>query len=126
MIVVLDDDVNMRDCMVDLFRLKGWECLGVGSFKDVREHAERVLGSRLAILDVNLGPGEPSGVDVYKWLRSLRFSGQIVFLTGHAGMHPLVQEARALAGVRVLLKPIAVHLLIEIARSAARTGEIRA
>jgi hypothetical protein len=47
------------------------------------ELAPKVLNCTLAILDVNLGAGNPSGVDAYRWLKQERFVGRVVFLTGH-------------------------------------------
>lgn len=112
---MLDDDVDMRESMVDLFSLEGWPCLGVESFEDVVGHTDEVLGARLAILDVNLGAGRRSGVDVYRWLRGQRFPGRVVFLTGHAEQHPLVLEARSVSDTQVLTKPVSAERLLELA-----------
>jgi DNA-binding response OmpR family regulator len=57
------------------------------------------------LLDVNLGAGQPSGIDAYRWLREHSFPGRIVFLTGHATTSPEVIAARS-HGQTVLEKPI--------------------
>ena len=43
-----------------------------------------------------------SGLDAYRWLRQFGFRGEVVFLTGHAAHHPLVEQARALGKAKVL------------------------
>ena len=53
----------------------------------------------------------PSGLDAYLWLRKHGFHGRIVFLTGHAGSHPLVVEASRLGDADVVAKPISAEVL---------------
>jgi ActR/RegA family two-component response regulator len=108
-VLVLDDDDDLRDALGDLVHLlSGRSSLGLGSYEALVAARARVLGCELAILDVNLGPGVPSGLDAYEWLRAQHFAGRIVFLTGHAKSHPLVRRACALAHARVLEKPIGI------------------
>jgi FixJ family two-component response regulator len=83
------------------------ECMCVTSMSEVLERAAQVLQTRLAILDVNLGPGEPSGVDIYHWLRGRNYDGKIVFLSGHARTDPQVEEAARISGVDFFQKPLA-------------------
>ncbi len=104
--LLLDDDADLRETMRDVIRLEGRECLGVGTFAELVELGDRIFDSSLAILDINLGPASPSGVDAYQWLRERGFEGRIVFLTGHARTHPRVDEAHRLGDARVLQKPI--------------------
>jgi DNA-binding NtrC family response regulator len=83
------------------------ECFCVTSMSAVQERAAQVLRTGLAILDVNLGPGEPSGVDIYRWLRGKDYHGKIVFLSGHARTDPQVEEAARISGVDFFQKPLA-------------------
>ena len=83
------------------------ECVCVTSMSAVQERAELVLRTGLAILDVNLGPGEPSGVDIYRWLRGRNYHGKTVFLSGHARTDPQVEEAARMSGVDFFQKPLA-------------------
>ena len=76
------------------------------------------LGCGLALLDINLGAGVPSGLDAYRWLKDNGFPGRTVFLTGHARSHPLVREARELTHVQVLSKPIESAVLLALVRDA--------
>jgi CheY-like chemotaxis protein len=105
-VLFLDDDRDLRDVVCELVPLFGAECIAVGSHAELLAAADRALASDLAILDINLGPGAPSGLDSCRWLRDQDFRGRIVFLTGHASSHPLVEEARKLCTAQVLAKPI--------------------
>jgi DNA-binding response OmpR family regulator len=104
-VLLLDDDDDLREAIGDLLGLFGARCLALPSVAELNAAAASALRCRLAILDVNLGDGQPSGVDAYEWLRAHDFRGRIVFLTGHAATHPAVARAAGL-GVRVLAKPI--------------------
>ncbi len=102
---LLDDDADLREAIADIFELLGARCVALPSVAAMIEAADEVLACQLGILDVNLGDGQPSGVDAYEWLRQQHFGGRLVFLTGHARSHPAVARAATL-GVRVLAKPI--------------------
>jgi len=78
----------------------------VSSMSAVLERAAQVLRTDLAILDVNLGPGEPSGVEIYRWLKEQNYHGKIVFLSGHARTDPLIEEAAGISGVDFFQKPL--------------------
>jgi FixJ family two-component response regulator len=83
------------------------ECVCVTSMSAVLDRAVQVLRTGLAILDVNLGPGEPSGVEIYRWLKGQNYRGKIVFLSGHARTDPLVEDAARISGVDFFQKPLA-------------------
>jgi DNA-binding response OmpR family regulator len=112
-VLLLDDDADLRTMMCELFVAQGASCVGVGSLDALKRLDAGRLSSDLAILDVNLGGGQPSGVDAYRWLREQSFSGRIVFLTGHARSFPGVAEAHAL-GVKVLEKPAPISCLLDL------------
>ena len=104
-VLLLDDDDDLREAIADLLGLFGARCVAMPSLRALVDAQAAALGCTLAILDVNLGDGQPSGVEAYEWLRGQGFAGRIVFLTGHAASHPAVARAARL-GVRVLAKPI--------------------
>jgi ActR/RegA family two-component response regulator len=108
-ILLVDDDDDLRQTVGDLIEaLASVRVLRVPGYHQLVALRSEALGSRLAIVDINLGAGQPSGFDVYLWLRDQRYPGQVVFLTGHALGHPLVQRACALGDARVYSKPISV------------------
>jgi FixJ family two-component response regulator len=106
-VLILEDDDDLRSALADVVSaLLGWQHLSVASHAELVAQRGAALECRLAILDVNLGSGQPSGLDAFAWLRNQQFPGQIVFLTGHAHSHPLVLRALELGNARVLEKPI--------------------
>lgn len=105
-IVILDDSADLRAIMTLLIKSKLHEdCFSVAKMSEVIANKEVILASQLAILDINLGEEEPSGVDVYNWLKENAFKGKVFFLTGHARSHPLVAKACD-SGAQVWSKPI--------------------
>ena len=89
-------------------------CLGLRSVAEAKARRSEVMACGLAILDINLGHGVPSGVDAYHWLRDQGFAGRIVFLTGHAHDLPLVRRATQLGDAEVYLKPITADALKDL------------
>jgi ActR/RegA family two-component response regulator len=82
---------------------------------ELTAHGDAALSCSLAILDINLGAGQPSGLDALNWLNERRFSGRTVFLTGHARTFPLVEEARRQHGdIEVLSKPVSSAELLAL------------
>ena len=118
-VLLLDDDADLREALDHIFRTLGWRCLPLPSFAAMSDLRPAVLDCELAILDVNLGQGLPSGVDAHAWLRQHQFAGRIVFLTGHAPSHPLVARAAA-SGDQVLRKPMSSEELRALAKRPDR------
>jgi FixJ family two-component response regulator len=116
---VLDDDDDLRETLVGvLHEVFSVGCLDASSYAALVALGERAHAARLAILDINLGPGVPSGIDAYRWLAQQGFSGEVVFLTGHARSHPWIREACQIRGARVLEKPISLEQLRELVGAA--------
>ena len=105
-IVFLDDSEDLRELMQVLFTsMLGVECSCFGSLREFERHPDEVLHARVAILDINLGPEAPDGVDAFNWLMKHGFSGKILFFTGHAGTNPQVVKSQR-KGAEILEKPI--------------------
>ena len=106
-VALLEDDDDLRATMADLLGVcADAECVGAASLAELQERSAAVLRTHIALLDINLGPGEPSGIDAYRWLRENSYPGRVVFLTGHASGHPLVDEARRIGSAMLLTKPV--------------------
>lgn len=121
-VLLLEDNIDLRMMMCDLFDSCGARCVGVGSLQELKNlGANGGLSFDLAILDVNLGAGQPSGVDAYRWLRDQSFPGRILFMTGHGRSFPGVSDAHAV-GVEVLRKPVSVDDLLGLLGEATETG----
>lgn len=114
-VLVLEDDEDLRSILCELLSLVGVEgCVSAGSLAELKRKQVEALGCGLALLDINLGAGVPSGLEAYAWLKESGFSGRTVFLTGHARSHPLVRQALELSNVQVLSKPIESRVLLEL------------
>lgn len=114
-VLVLEDDEDLRSILLELLSLSGADaCVDAGSLAELKRRQAEALGCGLAILDINLGAGVPSGLDAYEWLKENGFSGRTVFLTGHARSHPLVRQALELSNVQVLSKPIEAKVLVAL------------
>ena len=113
-VLVLEDDADLRELLGELFVDAGAaSCVLASSLEELERKAPEALGCDVAVLDVNLGASQPSGVDAYGWLRGHGFSGEVVFLTGHARSHPLVADAGE-RHTRILQKPLAPRELQRI------------
>jgi DNA-binding NtrC family response regulator len=118
-VLLLDDDDDLlgalREGIVDE---GGWECVTAHNLAELTALDQSIVGCRVAILDINLGAGLPSGIDAYHWLRGQKFAGRVIFLTGHARSHPLVQEAGRVEGATVRQKPLGLDALLELLEAA--------
>jgi DNA-binding NtrC family response regulator len=108
-VLILDDDEDLRDVLgTTVEEVFGWSWIGVSSVPAMIDLGQRALGSDLAILDINLGLDQPSGLDAFAWLGEHHFKGRIIFLTGHAASHPLVDKAQHEQLASIYQKPLTV------------------
>jgi DNA-binding response OmpR family regulator len=108
-VLLVEDDLDQLEVLALAISLVcKHECVRARSLVELNGLSDQALGCQVALLDVNLGPHQPSGLDAYRWLREHDFRGRICFLTGHARSHPLVIQALALGAARVLEKPIGI------------------
>jgi len=106
-VLFVEDNDDLRQTFVELTTVVlERRCVGVGSYNELVALGDEVLACDAAILDINLGPDQPSGIDAYEWLRHQGYPGRIVFLTGHASTHPLVIEATRIGDAEIFPKPI--------------------
>lgn len=101
-ILVVDDDVMVRDLLVRFLSLRGYQ---VRSAKDVRE-ALRLIGESvpdLVILDLVMP--EMNGVELLRALAERDYAGRTIILSGHQN-DALLAEAWALGPQEVLDKPL--------------------
>lgn len=114
-VLIVEDDHDLAEVEHELLVAAGAMCVVVHSLAEAQLAEDDVLRCDTAIIDVNLGLGQPSGVDVHAWLRSRGFIGRVVFLTGHARTHPLVRQAATTPGTTILAKPVSAHQLTRFA-----------
>jgi FixJ family two-component response regulator len=117
--LIVDDDEDLRMALGDVVEsLEKRPWLGAASAAEVTRLGPQAVAAGLAIIDINLGAGQPSGLDVLSWLRQNGFQGKAAFLTGHAYTHPDVERARRLQGVPVLRKPVELSVLVDLIKGA--------
>jgi DNA-binding response OmpR family regulator len=121
---LLDDDIDLLEILAELLQEHGCRCLLARSLVELKALAPQVLDVDVAVLDINLGSGEPTGIDAYDWLVSQNFAGRLLFLTGHAHAHPLVARAERLRRAAVLDKPLDGRVLIDRIIGAGRGPEV--
>jgi len=106
-VLILDDDDDLRAALGEtLEAIFGRPWVGAGSVDELRALEANLSACDLAILDINLGRGKPTGLDALDWLKKVGFPGRITFLTGHARSHPLVDKACHDQTARVYEKPL--------------------
>ena len=106
-VLYVEDNDDLRELVVELVTVVlQRRCVGVGSYEELVDLGKEALGCSVAILDINLGPNQRSGIDAYAWLRDQGYTGPVVFLTGHASTHPLVVEAQRIGDAQIFSKPI--------------------
>jgi DNA-binding NtrC family response regulator len=118
-VLILDDDDDLRAALGEtLESIFGRPWVGAGSVDELRALEARLGACDLAILDINLGRGKPSGLDALDWLKKVGFLGRITFLTGHARSHPLVDKACLDRTARVYEKPLTLAALGRLVQGA--------
>jgi DNA-binding NtrC family response regulator len=114
-VLFLDDDDDLRGMVAALFYAYHLGCVSAGSVAELKRLGSRALHVDVAVLDINLGAGQPSGLDAFRWLRANGYAGRVAFLTGHARTHPLVEAAHLIGDACVLEKPITTESLLALA-----------
>ena len=113
--LIVDDDEDLRDAVSDLLLVAGVrDCLAVASLDELADRVAEALACRLALIDINLGVGQPNGVDAFRWLRDRGYNGSVIFMTGHAKSDPRVVDALALPNTRLLVKPFSLRAIVEL------------
>ena len=116
LVLVVDDDVSVRDALRGLIRSAGF---GVETFASAREFLARSLTDvpSCLVLDVRL-PGL-SGLDLQKRMAEVNLEMPIVFITGHGDVPTSVQAMKA-GALEFLTKPFADQDLLAAIQQAIR------
>lgn len=111
----LDDSQELLEVM-KVFAESSCACqaISASSFDEMFSMEEAILKCDLAFLDLNLGSHQPSGVQAYRWMRSLGYNKPVYFLTGHAVDSEESREALIFDEAKVLRKPVPAQDLIQI------------
>jgi FixJ family two-component response regulator len=113
-VVIIDDDKDVRDALEDLLQSVG---LRTELFASVQEFVDRAVPSRPAclVLDIRL-PGR-SGLDFQRDLAKEGVNLPIIFITGHADV-PMSVGAMKGGAIEFLTKPVRQQDLLDAIQSA--------
>ena len=108
-VVVIDDDVSVRESLANLFRSVG---LDVQLFSSGPEFlkAGRPESPTCLVLDVRLP--DASGLDLQRELAAADISVPIIFITGHGDIHMSVQAMKG-GAIEFLTKPFREQELLD-------------
>ena len=118
-VVVVDDDVSIRESLELLIQSEGWQ---VALFESAHEFLARlptVVPSCL-ILDVNLP--DLSGLDIQQRISDEKSSIPIIFITGYGDVPTSVRAMKA-GAAEFLTKPLNDEILIEAIRAAVNRSQ---
>jgi FixJ family two-component response regulator len=115
-VLVVDDDVSVREALGSLIRSAGFRVETFASAQQFLAHPPTDVPSCL-VLDVRL-PGL-SGLDLQKRLAEINLEIPIVFITGHGDVPTSVQAMKA-GALEFLTKPFADRDLLDAIRQAIK------
>jgi FixJ family two-component response regulator len=115
-VLVVDDDVSVREALRSLIRSAGFR---IETFASAREFLARPLTDvpSCLVLDVQL-PGL-SGLDLQKRMAEVNLEIPIVFITGHGDV-PMSVRAMKAGALEFLIKPFGDRDLLDAIRQAIK------
>lgn len=115
-IVVIEDDVGVRESLVGLLRSMKFS---VTAFSSAAEFSSKGKLATVGcmILDVRL-PGQ-SGIEFFEEVRAGGFQRPVIFMSGHADV-PIAVRAMKAGAVEFLTKPVREQDLLDAVHSAMR------
>src|ERR1700691_3854826 len=113
-VVVVDDDISVRESLELLIQNEGWQ---PALFESAHEFLERLptVVPNCLILDVNLP--DLSGLDIQQRISEEKSSTPIIFITGYGDIPTTVRAMKA-GAAEFLTKPLNDEILIEAIRGA--------
>ena len=113
-ILIIDDDPNLRKTLADIFRVKGYKTLAAGSGAEGLALMEETQAN-LVLID--LGLPDMSGMEVLACIKTDHPSTEVIILTGNATFDSAVEAANKDA-FSYLIKPYDMEqLLLQIRRA---------
>jgi FixJ family two-component response regulator len=113
-VVVVDDDISVRESLELLITEAGWRAELFASAEEFLA-AAHPQGARCLILDVNLP--DLSGLELQKRIAADHSAMPIIFITGHGNI-PMTVQAMKAGAVEFLTKPYTSEVLLSAVRSA--------
>jgi FixJ family two-component response regulator len=118
-VVVVDDDISVRESLELLIQNEGWQAALFQSAKEFLTRSPTVVPSCL-ILDVNLP--DLSGLDIQQRIGDEKSSTPIIFITGYGDIPTSVRAMKA-GAAEFLTKPLDDEIVIRAIREAVLRGQ---
>ena len=118
-VVVVDDDISVRESLELLIQNEGWEPALFESAQEFLSRLPTVTPSCL-VLDVNLP--DLSGLDIQQRISDEKSSIPIIFITGYGDIPTSVRAMKA-GAAEFLTKPLDDTILIQAIRDAVLRSE---
>jgi FixJ family two-component response regulator len=118
-VVVVDDDISVRESLELLIQNEGWQAVLFESAEEFLARMSSVIPSCL-ILDINLP--DLSGLDIQQRIRDDKSSTPIIFITGYGDIPTSVRAMKA-GAAEFLTKPLNDELLMEAMRAAVHRSQ---
>lgn len=118
-VVVVDDDVSVRESLELLIQNEGWEAALFETAQAFLTHLSTMVPSCL-ILDVNLP--DLSGLDIQQRVADEKSSTPIIFITGYGDVPTSVRAMKA-GAAEFLTKPLDGTIVIQAIREAVLRSE---
>ena len=114
-VLIVDDDRQMVRTLSDIVRLHGWEAHGAYSGEEAIAAVE-ARSFAMVLMDVRMGG--VNGVDAFRAMKAIRPAIRVALMTAYTASD-LIAEAEREGALRVLPKPVALPVLIEMLDTAA-------
>jgi FixJ family two-component response regulator len=118
-VVVVDDDVSIREALELMIQNEGWRPVLFASAQAFLERLPTLVPSCL-ILDVNLP--DLSGLDIQQRVSDAKFSTPIIFISGYGDIPTSVRAIKA-GAAEFLTKPLDHELVLQAVRDAVARAE---
>jgi FixJ family two-component response regulator len=118
-VVVVDDDVSVRESLELLIENEGWKPALFESAEKFLARLPNLVPSCL-ILDVNLP--DLSGLDIQQRISDEKFSTPIIFITGYGDIPTSVRAMKA-GAAEFLTKPLDDAIVLQAIREAVLRGQ---
>lgn len=119
-ILVVDDEALVRDSLVEILRLEGYDVDAVGSGEAALGAAQRE-NFDLLLLDLKM-PGM-DGIEVMRAITKTSPDTKIILLTGHGSMESVIEALRQGAHDYILKPAPSSEILSSVSRGLARRAE---
>lgn len=118
-VFIVDDDVSVRESLIDLVRFAGWSAAAFASAQAFLDH-RRAPGPGCLVLDVSLP--DLNGLDLQARLGEDTAELPIIFITGHGDV-PMSVRAMKAGAIEFLTKPIDNEVLLAaVAEAIQKSG----